>query len=40
MGARDIIAHPVHLGLGSTAEVEPLFAGAMDWYEEYIGRHA
>jgi quercetin dioxygenase-like cupin family protein len=40
MGARDIIAHPVHLGLGATAEVEPLFTGAMDWYEEYVKRHA
>jgi hypothetical protein len=40
MGARDITAHPIHLGLGATAEVEPLFTGAMDWYAEYIIRHA
>jgi quercetin dioxygenase-like cupin family protein len=40
MGARDIIAHPVHLGLGATAEVEPFFTGAMAWYEDYISRHA
>ena len=31
--------HPVHLGLGATAEVEPEFTGEMAWYEGYIGRH-
>lgn len=40
MDARDITAHPVHLGLGATAEVEPLFTGTMEWYAEYINRHA
>ena len=40
MGARDLTANPVHLGLGATAEVEPLFTGAMDWYAEYIDRHS
>ena len=40
MSARDIIAHPVHLGLDATAEVEPLFTGEFDWYEEYVNRHA
>ena len=40
MSARDITAHPVHLGLGATAEVEPLFTGAMDWYTDYATRHA
>jgi hypothetical protein len=40
MGAFDIIAHPVHLGLGGTAVVEPLFTGAMDWYEKYMSRHS
>ena len=31
--------HPVHLGLGATASVEPEFSG-MDWYEGYGARHA
>jgi hypothetical protein len=40
MGAHDIIAHPVHLGPGGKAEVEQFLAVAMNWYEEYISRHA
>lgn len=24
--------HPIHLGLGATAEVQPVFTGDMDWY--------
>lgn len=40
MGALDITVHPVHLGLGATAEAEPLFTGGMDWYVDYINRHA
>ena len=40
MAAFSMTAFPLHLGLGATAEVEPLFTGAMDWYEEYISRHA
>jgi hypothetical protein len=40
MGALDMTAYPLHLGLGATAEVEPLFTGTMDWYEDYISRHA
>ena len=39
MDAHDIIAHPVHLGLGATAEVEPLFTGTMNWFDEYVTRH-
>ena len=35
----DITVHPIHLGLGATAEVEPPFTG-MDWYASYGGRHA
>ena len=31
--------HPIHLGLGATAEVEPLFTGDMDWYGGYTERH-
>lgn len=30
--------HPVHLGLGATAEVEPEFTG-VEWYEAYGARH-
>lgn len=40
MGSHDIHSYPVHLGLGATAEVEPLFTGAMDWYAGYGARHA
>ncbi len=32
--------HPVHLGLSATAEIEPLFTGALDWYEACGARHA
>jgi len=39
MGATDITAHPVHLGLGATATIEPLFTGGMDWYIDYANRH-
>ena len=31
--------HPIHLGLGATAVSEPEFTG-MEWYEEYLARHA
>lgn len=36
----DINVHPIHLGLGATAEVEPEFTGEMNWYEGYADRHA
>ena len=39
MGGFNITAHPVHLGLGASAEVEPLFTGSMDWYSDYAKRH-
>ena len=39
MRARNIAANPVHLGLGATSEIEPLFTGAMDWYAGYADRH-
>jgi hypothetical protein len=32
-------AHPLHLGLGATAEIEPLFTGDPSWYESYSKRH-
>lgn len=35
----ELSGHPIHLGLGATAVVEPPFTGH-DWYEAYIGRHA
>ncbi|MGB5346703.1 MAG: hypothetical protein WBN23_11110 [Woeseia sp.] len=40
MNPQDITARPVHLGLGATAEVEPLFTGGMEWYAAYTERHA
>ncbi len=40
MSATDITKHPIHLGLGATAEIEPLFTGAMEWYGAYAERHA
>ena len=38
--AVSIDVHPIHLGLGATAEVEPEFTGEMSWYEGYAARHA
>lgn len=38
--AHDLTTNPIHLGLGSTAEVEPDFTGELDWYVGYIDRHA
>ena len=40
MSARSLADHPVHLGLGATAEVQPLFTGGMAWYEDYVTRYA
>lgn len=39
MAGTDIKTHPIHLGLGATAETEPLFTGAMEWYIDYAKRH-
>jgi mannose-6-phosphate isomerase-like protein (cupin superfamily) len=39
-GAFDLSRHPVHLGLGARAAVEPAFDGTMDWYAGYGARHA
>ena len=39
MTANDINKYPEHLGLGSTAEAEPLFTGEMNWYQAYVERH-
>ena len=30
---------PLHLGLGSTALIQPAFTGEMDWYEAYAERN-
>lgn len=39
MSATNLSAHPLHLGLGATAEIEPLFTGELSWYESYGKRH-
>jgi len=39
MKGTDISAYPVHLGLGATAEIEPLFTVELDWYAGYVERH-
>jgi quercetin dioxygenase-like cupin family protein len=35
----DLSVHPIHLGLGATAVVEPEFTGDMSWYGAYVERH-
>ena len=40
MAATDLSAHPIHLGLGATAELEPAFTGEISWYVGYAERHA
>ena len=35
-----ILTHPLHLGLGATTQVEPVFTGDGAWYEAYEARHA
>ena len=40
MPSHDIKVHPLHLGLGATAEIEPRFTGEMEWYQAYGERHA
>jgi quercetin dioxygenase-like cupin family protein len=40
MSGTDIAKHPVHLGHGATASVEPAFTGSPDWYQDYTARHA
>ncbi len=37
--ASDITTHPIHLGLGATATVEPEFTGDPAWYDGYEQRH-
>lgn len=31
--------HPIHLGLGATAIVQPEMSGGLEWYEAYGQRH-
>ena len=40
MAGTDVSKHPLHLGRGATACVEPLFTGSMDWYNDYTECHA
>lgn len=40
MSVHAIATHPIHLGLGAVASVEPEFTGSMDWYLAYEARHA
>jgi len=37
--AVDLSVHPIHLGLGATAVVEPEFTGRPEWYAGYGERH-
>ena len=39
MAGVDITAHPIHLGLGATAQSEPEFTGDLNWYAGYAERH-
>lgn len=36
----DAAEHPIHLGLGASAEAEPRFTGEPAWYQTYGRRHA
>jgi hypothetical protein len=38
-GPTKISVHPIHLGLGAIAEVEPEFTGELSWYGGYAERH-
>ncbi len=39
MSVSKLSSHPIHLGLGATAECQPRFTGDMSWYEGYGQRH-
>lgn len=39
MAGTNINAHPIHLGSGATAHIQPAFTGEMQWYAEYGNRH-
>lgn len=40
MDGTELATHPIHLGLGAKAVIEPAFAGNFEWYEAYASRHA
>lgn len=40
MPGTDIRKHPIHLGRGGAAVVEPAFTGQLEWYQGYGSRHA
>ena len=40
MVGNNLSTQPIHLGLGGTALVEPLFTVGLDWYGSYVERHA
>lgn len=39
-GKRDLRDHPVHLGLGGRAAIQPAFTGGAEWYQDYARRAA
>jgi quercetin dioxygenase-like cupin family protein len=39
MSGTDIVQHPIHLGRGATAIIEPAFTGDIAWYQGYTARH-
>ena len=39
LAATALNTHPIHLGLGASAVVQPAFSGEMAWYEGYDQRH-
>ncbi len=38
MTSQNLAKNPIHLGLGASAETQPDFTGAMDWYMDYAQR--
>lgn len=40
MSVHDLGERPIHLGLGASASVQPLFTGSAEWYASYAARHA
>ncbi len=39
IGPYSLPTNPLHLGLGATTVVQPVFTGDMSWYEGYVERH-
>ena len=39
IGPHSLPTNPLHLGLGATTVVQPVFTGQPSWYEEYVERH-